>query len=132
MSRLLSAGLRVWLLSGDRQVIFLYVFLEKKNKLASSILQENAVSVARSSGLLPPGAPVLLLPDCPLEESRSVLREHVSGFSRRRLSGRCNPVALVVSGATVGQARECPVLAGELWKLLRWSRTVICYRVRHI
>ena len=97
-----------------------------------SILQENAVSVARSSGLLPPGAPVLLLPDCPLEESRSVLREHVSGFSRRRLSGRCNPVALVVSGATVGQARECPVLAGELWKLLRWSRTVICYRVRHI
>ncbi len=50
MSQLLSAGLRVWLLSGDRQ--------------------ENAVSVARASGLVGPGEPVLLLPECPIDESR--------------------------------------------------------------
>ena len=109
MSSLLSAGLRVWLLTGDRQ--------------------ENAVSVARASGLVSPGQPVLLLPESPLEESRAVLGEHVQGLSGLSGGGCRGGAALVLAGEMVGQCAECSTVNARMRRLLGWATVVICYRV---
>ncbi len=111
MQRLHMSGLRVWLLSGDRQ--------------------ENAVSVARASGLLAPEEPLLLLPEASQDESKAIAKEHVQSFMTEKLSGRCHAAALVLAGATVGQCKECEWLQADVVQLISSVRTVICYRVRN-
>lgn len=88
MQSLLSSNINVWMLSGDRQ--------------------ENAVSIAKSSRLLRDETPMILLPDCPLDESREIILEHLDKISGQKLDGMTNELALVVSGRTIGQCSECP------------------------
>ncbi len=62
---------------------------------------------------------------------RSILSEHVRALSEEG-KGRGGPqpmAALVVSGSTVGQCSECDRVDAHLRRMLRWAKTVICYRV---
>ena len=105
MRLLLEADIFVWMLSGDRQ--------------------ENAVSIAKSSGLIEETTPILLLPDCDLDESRRICLEHVDRFGEMRLDRKRNDLALVVSGRSIGQCRDCPSIREAIMKLCLCSRTVV-------
>ena len=61
----MSANIHVWVLSGDRQ--------------------ENAVSTARSTGLIQKDTPILLIPELlEKKECREVLLEIVAGFKAEK------------------------------------------------
>ncbi|XP_059086282.1 uncharacterized protein LOC131882984 isoform X2 [Tigriopus californicus] len=109
IQKLLKANINIWILSGDRQ--------------------ENAVSTAKRAGLIHDHIPLILIPDCDLDEARDIACDHVAKFREENLASKCHALVLVVAGRSIGHCHDCPKLKNHLLELCMCSTTVICYRV---
>lgn len=109
IQKLLKANINIWILSGDRQ--------------------ENAVSTAKRAGLIHDHVPLILIPDCDLDEAREIASDHVAKFREQNLVTKCHALVLVVAGRSIGHCHSCTKLKDHLLELCMCSTTVICYRV---